>query len=192
MFVGRPLASWKVRAVRDVEPSVNIVETTRAQEAGTGTGTGKGKEKEGARRRYYIGNPAPLYEPYGRMPGSASMTPPSSRCTTPVLDSDGSLTPLSELEAEAEDWPQPEVGECCSWAPPLPPGASVSGPFVGELELLGPGSPPSVEGAGSGSSVEVNMDGGDERRSASTVLSEQDLARAIHAAFAALSVGLPC
>jgi len=183
VFIGRPLASWRVRAVRDLEPSVDIETTTRGKE------TGKEKEKEGrdsTRRRCYIGNPAPLYEPYGRMPGSASMTPPSSRCTTPVLDSDGSLTPLSESEAEAEDWPQPEVGECCSWAPPLPPGAIVHGLSVGEL----PGSrSPGVVDSGSG--VEVNMDTGDERRSASTVLSQEDMARAISAAFAALSVEPP-
>lgn len=184
VFVGRPLASWKVRTVRDLEPSTDIETTTRGKEAGKGKG--KERERESPRRRCYIGNPAPLYEPYGRMPGSARMTPLSSRCSTPVFDSDGSLTPLSELEVEAEDWPQPEVGECCSWAPPLPPGTIAHGRFSPLVEVTGS---PGVVGSGLG--VEMNMDVGDERRSASTVLSEEDMARAISAAFAALSVELP-
>ncbi|KAF8552158.1 hypothetical protein OG21DRAFT_1511807 [Imleria badia] len=217
LFVGRPLASWKIRAVRDLEPSVDIdlasgkgkgkdkgkgKEQENSQEAGTGTGprtgTGAGLTSLSARqRRCYVGNPAPLYEPYGRMPpgpDTASPTPASrplsSRRTTPVLYSDGSLSPLSEFEAGGEaggnDWPQPEVGECCSWAPP--PGAVVQDPEP----------PPGVDVVGTGTGVggevvemEVEMDGGDKRRSASTALSEEDLARAISAALAALSVNPP-
>ncbi|KAH0826383.1 hypothetical protein J3R83DRAFT_5348 [Lanmaoa asiatica] len=207
VFVGRPLESWKVRALRDLEPSVDV-ETIR------GKGKGKGNTADNRlasatpgssrRRRCFIGNPVPLHEPYGRMPGTVSPAPPSSRSLTPALDSDGSLTPLSELEADY--WPQPEVGECCSWAPPPPPGtivhslssdsSSFSGPFSGEVP--GPGLT-GVVGTETdlvgqqGSGVEINMDmdldvNKVEQGSASTALSEEDLARAISAALAALSV----
>jgi len=198
VFIGRPLASWKVRAVRDLNPSVEV--------------EGKGKEKENTRRRRYIGNRAPLYDSYGRMPGTASPTSPSSRCSTPALDSDGSLTPLHELEAGSDYWPQPEVGECCSWAPPPPPGTIIHGlpsdppglPGPCAEELPGPVQPIAVgtgldmderqslaSGPNSGVEMEMEMDLGSERRSASTALSEEDLARAISAALAALSVDLP-
>lgn len=136
VFIGRPLASWKVRAVRDVEPSVDV-------------DVSKGK---GRGNRWYVGDAAALYEPYGRMPGP-SPTPPStssSRCSTPVA------------EMEDGNWPQPEVGECCEWAPALPPGPSG---LAGE---------------------DVADEGG------STSLSDQDLARAISAALAALSVDASC
>lgn len=174
VFIGCPRASWGIRGVRDVEPSVDVGAPDE-QRAGTSTATAR-------RRRCYIGSRAALYEPYGRMPGSAS--------PTPVLDSDGSLTPLSELELELDGegegegeggmgyWPQPEVGECCSWAPPPPPGT------IDGLSLAIPGAV--------GLSLDVDTDMGvaaivDERGSASTALSEEDMVRAISAALAAVN-----
>lgn len=244
VFVGRPLASWKVRAVRDLEPSVDVdssgkgkgkgkemekgeeqadaqgqgqgqgTEQTTGTEAGTGTGPASAR-----RRRCYIGHAAPLYEPYGRMPGTASPTraarsrTTTSRCATPVLHSDRALMPLSEPEGEAtvgaDNWPQPEVGECCSWAPPppLPSGAGMQGladpcagglpgpgPLASDVDGVGSGTTTSP-GAGAGASASGEMgdmavDGGDDRAS-SRALSEEDLARAISVALAALSVDAP-
>lgn len=183
VFIGNPPATWKVCAVRDLEPSANVEAWIK----------GKGKQKEtmgDRRRRCYIGDPAPLHEPYGRMPGTASPTPPSSRCSTPVLDPEGSSTPLSDPEADNCNWPQPEVGECCSWAPPPPPGTiapsistGLSGPLTSDLPDVGQPGP---------SGVDMDVDVEDERASTSTALSEEELARAINAALAALSVGPSC
>lgn len=183
VFIGQPLASWKVRAIRDLEPSANM--------DGAVGGKGKGKARW-SRTRWYVGDPAALHAPYGRMPGYVwgTTSPTSSRCSTPAICSDGSLTPLSEPEADDCRWPQPAVGECCEWAPPLPP-SMVAGCAPDLTGLTGAAG----LGLGLGSGVEATMDGvnGDsERGSVSTgTLSEQDLARAISAALAALSVDLP-
>lgn len=184
VFIGKPLASWKVRVARDLEPSVDM---------DLDVGKGKGKEREGG-GRWYIGNPTVLHEPYGRMPGTASPAPlsTSSRCSTPVVCSDRSLTPLSGLDVDS-NWPQPEVGECCDWAPLPPPAMGVvvdrRASDSGLTGLLG-----SFETGGVDPPLGLGVDGttdgvlsGDERGSTSTTLSERDLVRAISAALAALS-----
>jgi len=197
VFVGRPLVSWEVHTVRDLEPSVDVEEIWDET-----------KRKNGAigapffaprRPRCYIGNPAPLHEPYGRMPRTVSPTPSFSRDSSPERDSDRSLTPLSELETIY--WPQPAVGEGCSWAPP---GATMWGPLpslepppgaMGEAELAVWQGP--ISGSGSGTStgedvvdlgLGVAAEGTEPRPVSTRALSQEDMARAISAALAALTV----
>ncbi|KIJ64059.1 hypothetical protein HYDPIDRAFT_91125 [Hydnomerulius pinastri MD-312] len=140
VFIGRPLKSWKIRSVRDLEPAPDDAASFASKGI---NGKGKGKAVDGRPLRVFIGNPAALHEPHERMPRTPS--PSSSRSSSPGLDSDGSLTPLSDLEED--NWPQPDVGECCSWEPP---------------------PPPSIE------------------RSVSTALSDEQVARAISVALAAI------
>jgi hypothetical protein len=110
VFVGMPLREWKVRAFRDLEPNAPIPPLVAKEDNYVGRCKGKAVE----RPRMYIGDPRCLYLPYSRMPVSLH----SSRAPSPDsegeldldLDSDGSLTPLEDLE-EAMDWPQPDVGE---------------------------------------------------------------------------------
>lgn len=114
VFIGMPLSEWKVRSFRDLEPSTSIPPLVAEEENYMGEGKGKGKAVE--RPRVFIGDARWLHMPYARMPAS----PGSSRASSPApesggeqeleLDSDGSLTPLEDLE-EAMDWPQPDVGE---------------------------------------------------------------------------------
>ncbi|KAF8837580.1 hypothetical protein BDN67DRAFT_909024 [Paxillus ammoniavirescens] len=167
VFIGCPQKSWKIRATRDLEPSSDCIAACARNDLnadvdgsgnGHGNAHGKGKDKaiDGRLLRVFIGNPTALYEPYARMPCTPS--PTSSRASSPGLDSDGTLTPLSELEADY--WPQPEVGESCSWAPPPSP--------PGPPDLVVPPAAPDVQ------------------RSVSMAMSEEELARAISAALAAL------
>lgn len=106
VFIGLPLREWKVRTFRDLEPSAPIPPLVAEEE----TYVGKGKGKAVERPRVYIGDARWLYVPCARMP----VSPKSSRASSPEpgdeLDSDGSLTPLEDLE-EAMDWPQPDVGD---------------------------------------------------------------------------------
>lgn len=93
MLVEEPLAS------RDLEPSADV---------DLDVSKGKGRGRGG---RQYVRNSLVPHELC--IPGTASPTPLStpSRCSTPVICSDGSLTPLSELEADC-NWLQTEVGAC--------------------------------------------------------------------------------
>ncbi|KAG2074523.1 hypothetical protein BDR04DRAFT_1008079, partial [Suillus decipiens] len=144
VFIGTPLSEWKIRTIKDLEPSAMIPPLV-SEEKYEYVGKGKGKAVE--RPRVYIGDARWLYVPYTRMP------PSSSRASSPdselELDSDGSLTPLEDLEGVG--WPQPEVGE----------------------------------------SVTVTWESmGAQERSASSSLSENDLAKAIGVALAATRKGI--
>lgn len=83
VLIEEPPASWKVSAVRDSEPSAD---------ADLAVNKGKGKERRRGGRKYIRS-----------VPRTASLTPLSipSRCSTPVICSDGSLTPLSDLEVDS-------------------------------------------------------------------------------------------
>lgn len=185
IFIGQPLASWKICAVRDLEPSADMSVGENVDEAMAGKGKGRARG-----HRWYIGNSAALFEPYGRMPGSGMASPMSvlSRCSTPGMHSDRSLTPLSELAAD--DWPQPEVGECSEWAP--------RGVGVGVGTVIGNGAsdlsgPPGLFSGQGGVGPETIADMMyTDQGSTSTTLSQQDVERAISAALAAISVEPPC
>ncbi|KAG1814675.1 uncharacterized protein BJ212DRAFT_1361308 [Suillus subaureus] len=103
VFIGTPLREWNIRTIQDLEPSAVI--PPLISEANVGKGKGKAVE----RPRVYIGDARWLYVPYTRMP----VSPISSRASSPDseldLDSDGTLTPLEDLEGMG--WPQPDVGE---------------------------------------------------------------------------------
>ncbi|KAG2127457.1 uncharacterized protein EDB93DRAFT_1096540 [Suillus bovinus] len=103
VFVGMPLREWKIRTIRDLEPSAVISPFVPGENH-----SGKGKGRAVERPRVYIGDAKWLYVPYTRMPVSSY----SSWASSPdsELDSDGTLTPLEDLE-EGMGWPQPEVGE---------------------------------------------------------------------------------
>ncbi|KIK81166.1 hypothetical protein PAXRUDRAFT_833041 [Paxillus rubicundulus Ve08.2h10] len=173
IFIGRPQRSWKIRATRDLEPSSDCVAACAQNDPnadvdglgnGHGNAHGKGKDKaiDGRPLRVFIGNPTVLREPYARMPCTPAQT--SSRVSSPGPDSDGTLTSLSELEADY--WPQPGVGESCSWAPPLSPPCLHGGTVLPGSVVL----PAAL----------------DIQRSVSMAMSEEELARAISAALAAL------
>ncbi|KAG1741704.1 hypothetical protein EDB19DRAFT_1704721 [Suillus lakei] len=106
VFIGTPLREWKIRTIKDLEPSPVIPPL-----ASEDNYVGKGKGKAVERPRVYIGDARWLYVPYTRMPVSSSHSSrPSSPNSELELDSDGTLTPLEDLE-EGMGWPQPEVGE---------------------------------------------------------------------------------
>ncbi|KAL4063741.1 hypothetical protein J3A83DRAFT_4104449 [Scleroderma citrinum] len=136
VFIGHPQRSWKVRSTRDLEPMSENV-TVFIKSLGN-QGKGKGKAVNHS-LRLFIGNPTALHESFKPMPRTPSLI--LSRSSSPNMDDDT----LSHLEAY---WPQPEVGECCSWEPPPP--------LVAE-------------------------------RSVSSALPDEEVARAIHVALAALS-----
>jgi len=104
VFIGTPLREWKIRTIKDLEPSVVIPPLVSEKHVG------KGKGKAVDRPRVYIGDARWLYVPYTRMPVSVSSSRASSPDSDLELDSDGTLTPLEDLE-EGMGWPQPEVGE---------------------------------------------------------------------------------
>ena len=147
VFVGNPQRSWKVRSTRYLDPMSDKV--TAFIESLGNQGKGKGKTVDRP-LRLFIGNPAALREPFERMPRTPS--PASSRSSSPDVEPDDKLASPSRLEAY---WPQPDVGEWCSWEPPPPFGA------------------------------EFNIPG--EGRSWSLALSDEQVARAIHVALAAIS-----
>ncbi|KAG2117539.1 hypothetical protein BD769DRAFT_1778038 [Suillus cothurnatus] len=101
VFIGTPLREWKIRTIKDLEPSVVIPPLVSEKHVG------KGKGKAVDRPRVYIGDARWLYVPYTRMPLSASSSRASSPDSDLELDSDGTLTPLEDLE-EGMGWPQPE------------------------------------------------------------------------------------
>lgn len=106
VFIGTPLREWKIRTVKDLEPSA-VIPPLVSEERPIGKGKGKAIE----RPRVYIGDAKWLYVPSTRMPVSSySSSWASSPDSDLELDSDGTLTPLEDLE-EGMGWPQPEVGE---------------------------------------------------------------------------------
>ncbi|KAI6038550.1 hypothetical protein EDC04DRAFT_3141465 [Pisolithus marmoratus] len=110
VFIGRPLESWKVRSVRDLEAIpdkvMTFIENSEKQ--------GKGKSKAiGPPLRLFIGNRAALYEPF--RPMTSGPSPMSSRSSSPGLGSEDTLLRIPEME---RFWPQPDVGESCFWEPP--------------------------------------------------------------------------
>ncbi|KAG2367618.1 hypothetical protein BDR07DRAFT_1393096 [Suillus spraguei] len=105
VFIGTPLSEWKIRTIKDFEPSA-VVPPLVSEEKYVGKGKGKAVE----RPRVYIGDARWLYVPYTRMPLSSYPSRTSSSDSELELASDGSLTPLEDLE-EGMGWPQPEVGE---------------------------------------------------------------------------------
>ncbi|KAH7923374.1 hypothetical protein BV22DRAFT_968351, partial [Leucogyrophana mollusca] len=111
VFIGVPQPSWGVKSFKYLDEAADDVPDAMLQ------GNVKGKVADGRRVRMYIGDRSALYQPFKRM---SDLDPPSpSRSPSPELsDSDGTLTPLSELEATY--WPQPDVGESCHWEPPPP------------------------------------------------------------------------
>lgn len=104
VFIGTPLPEWNICTIKDLEPSA-VIPPFVSENC-----VGKGKGKAVDRPRVYIGDARWLYVPYTRMP----VLPSSSRASPPDseldLDSDGTLTPLEDLE-EGMGWPQPDVGE---------------------------------------------------------------------------------
>ncbi|KAH7890317.1 hypothetical protein F5I97DRAFT_1971899 [Phlebopus sp. FC_14] len=141
IFIGHPRKSWKIRSVRDLDPPAD----SQSASSSGNKGEGKGKGADGRPLRLYIGDPTFLHRPFERMP--VLPTSSSFSRSSPEFESDGTLTPLSELEDGY--WPQPNVGESCLWQPPPP-----------------------------------NPDG--EQQHAMTTLSDEQVARAIHVALAAV------
>ncbi|KAG2113231.1 hypothetical protein DEU56DRAFT_698014, partial [Suillus clintonianus] len=105
VFIGTPLREWKIRTIKDLEPSAEIPPLVSEENY-----EGKGKGKAVERPRVYIGDARWLHLPYARMPVSSQSSRASSPDSELELDSDGTLTPLEDLEEEM-GWPQPEVGE---------------------------------------------------------------------------------
>ncbi|KAG1781129.1 hypothetical protein EV702DRAFT_1074099 [Suillus placidus] len=105
VFIGTPLREWNIRTLKDLEPSAVIPPLVSEENY-----VGKGKGKAVERPRVYIGDARWLYVPYTRMPASSYSSRASSLDSELELDSDGTLTPLEDLE-EGMGWPQPEVGE---------------------------------------------------------------------------------
>jgi hypothetical protein len=122
VFIGTPLREWKIRTIKDLEPSAVIPPLVSAENY-----VGKGKGKAVERPRVYIGDARWLYVPYTRMPASSYSSRTSSPDSEFELDSDGTLTPLEDLE-EGMGWPQPEVGESVTvtWGPMRAQGRSAS------------------------------------------------------------------
>lgn len=112
VFIGRPLKSWKVRSVRDLEAMSDKVTTFMENLEKQGKGKGKGKAVESP-LRLFIGNRAALHEPFGPM--FSALSPASSRSPSPELGSENRLLQIPEAEGF---WPQPDVGESCVWRPP--------------------------------------------------------------------------
>lgn len=112
VFIGRPLKSWKVRSVRDLEAMSDKVTTFMENLEKQGKGKGKGKAVEFP-LRLFIGNRAALHEPFGPM--FSALSPASSRSPSPELGSENRLLQIPEAEGF---WPQPDVGESCVWRPP--------------------------------------------------------------------------
>jgi len=144
VFIGHPQEYWKVRSARYLEPMSDSVSAFVDSLGNQGKGKGKAIDRP---LRLFVGNPAALHEPFERMPRTPS--PASSRSSSPGIDG---LTPLSQLKSY---WPQPDVGEWCSWEPPPPLGAEFGVP--------------------------------EDERGVSLALSDEQVARAIHVALAALS-----
>ncbi|KAG2755116.1 hypothetical protein P692DRAFT_20719172 [Suillus brevipes Sb2] len=113
VFIGTPLREWRIRTIKDLEPNAAIPPLVSEENY-----VGKGKGKAIERPRVYIGDPRWLYVPYTRMPASSYSSRTSSPDSEFELDSDGTLTPLEDLE-EGMGWPQPEVGESVTvtWGP---------------------------------------------------------------------------
>ncbi|KAG2343480.1 hypothetical protein BDR05DRAFT_884314, partial [Suillus weaverae] len=113
VFVGTPLREWNIRTIKDLEPSA-VIPPLASEENYVGKGKGKAVE----RPRVYIGDARWLYVPYTRMPMSSYTSRAPSLDSELELDSDGTLTPLEDLE-EGMGWPQPEVGESVTvtWGP---------------------------------------------------------------------------
>lgn len=113
VFIGTPLREWNIRTIKDLEPSAVIPPVVSEENY-----VGKGKGKAIERPRVYIGDARWLYVPYTRMPASSYSSRTSSPDSEFELDSDGTLTPLEDLE-EGMGWPQPEVGESVTvtWGP---------------------------------------------------------------------------
>ncbi|KAG0702573.1 hypothetical protein DFH29DRAFT_1069086 [Suillus ampliporus] len=105
VFIGTPLPEWKIRSFKDLDFCAEIPPLVSEESRG-----GKGKGKAIERPRVFIGDARWLYLPYSRMPMSSHSSRASSLDSEFELDSDGTLTPLEDLE-EMMDWPQPEVGE---------------------------------------------------------------------------------
>ncbi|KAF9235977.1 hypothetical protein BU15DRAFT_50737 [Melanogaster broomeanus] len=183
VFVGRPQKSWKIRALRDLEPSADCGAWSRngngkgkkANDAGNGNGDCNGAATDRRPLRVFIGSPAALHEPYSRMRRTPDSTPTSSRCSSPGPDSDGCLTPLSELEDAVDYWPQPDIGECCAWGPPPPLFPPLVGPATdADADSWSSGGP---LGPGAAASVQRSV----------SMMSDEEVARAISAALAAIA-----
>ncbi|KAH7908278.1 hypothetical protein BJ138DRAFT_1013111 [Hygrophoropsis aurantiaca] len=113
VFIGEPQPSWGVKAIKYLHNTHDDVSNERLAAVSRGNSVG------GRQIRIYIGDRAALHEPFRRISDlDCDLSPLTSRSSSP--DSDGTLTPLSELEAEIESWPQPDVGESCDWVPPPP------------------------------------------------------------------------
>ncbi|KAI6112238.1 hypothetical protein EDD16DRAFT_1484920 [Pisolithus croceorrhizus] len=112
VFIGRPLNSWKVHSVRDLEAVPDKVTTFMENLEKQGKGKGKGKAVEFP-LRLFIGNRAALHEPFGPM--FSALSPASSRSPSPEPGSENRLPQVPEVEGY---WPQPDVGESCVWRPP--------------------------------------------------------------------------
>ncbi|EGO19768.1 hypothetical protein SERLADRAFT_400853 [Serpula lacrymans var. lacrymans S7.9] len=110
IFAGEPQTWWGIKSYRDVEGGHDPASSSRE-----GRIKGKGKEKavEKPAVRMYVGDVSRLHAPYKRMSDDLICTPPPS---SGFSGSVNSLTPLSALGVPG--WPQPAVGECCSWPPP--------------------------------------------------------------------------
>ncbi|KAI5980940.1 hypothetical protein EDD15DRAFT_2185252 [Pisolithus albus] len=112
VFIGRPLNSWKVRSVRDLEAMSDKVTSFMENLEKQGKGKGKGKAVESS-LRLFIGNRAALHEPFGPM--FSALSPGSSRSSSPEIGSENRLLQIPETDGF---WPQPDVGESCVWRPP--------------------------------------------------------------------------
>lgn len=110
VFIGRPLSSWRVRSVRDLEALPDKVTTFMENLEKQGKGKGKAVEFP---PRLFIGNRAALHEPFGPM--FSALSPASSRSPSPEPGSENRLLQVPEMEGY---WPQPDVGESCVWRPP--------------------------------------------------------------------------